>query len=417
MKILLKNATLIDEKSAFHNQKLDVLIEDGLISKVGEQIDIKADQKIEYKDLHVSSGWFDPCVSFGDPGYEERETLDVGLETAAKSGFTHVLLNPNTNPVLDTYAAVNNLLQRSFEFTTQLHVSGALSTEAKGLQMASLYDLYKAGAIAFGDFNKGITNPNLLRIALDYVQTFGGIIQSYPIDESLSNKGQMHEGTISTNLGLKGIPEVAETTPLARDLQLLKYTGGKMHIPFLSSATSVNLIRKAKKQGLNVSSSVGIAHVIYTHDQLMDFDPNFKITPPLRAKEDLQALREGLLDGTIDMVSSMHQPINSERKDLEFVQSMEGSIGLEASFRVLRNQFPLEKVIDILTRGKKRFGIENYVFKEGIPADLSLFNPNDSGTLKTEDLHSTSKNCMFIGSPTKGTVYGCIRGEKIQLNS
>jgi len=416
MKILLKNATLIDEKSAFHNQKIDVLIEDGLISKIDTQIKSKVDQKIEFINLHLSAGWFDPCISFGEPGYEERETLDVGLQTAAKSGFTHILLNPNTDPVLDTFASVNNLLQRSSEFTTQLHCSGVLSSQAKGLQMTSLYDLHRAGAKAFGDFNKGITNPNLLRIALDYSQTFGGIIQSYPIDESLANKGQMHEGTVSTNLGLKGITEVAETTPLARDLQLLEYTGGKMHVPFLSSAESVDLIRKAKKQGLNVSASVGIAHLVFTHEELMDFNPNFKVIPPLRRKEDQQALREGLLEGTIDMVSSLHQPVNKELKDLEFVQSKEGSIGLEASFRVLQNQFPLEKTIAFLTRGKKLFGIENPVFKEGIPADLSLFSPNGSGTFSTKDILSTSKNCMFIDTPTKGTVYGCIRGEKIQLN-
>ena len=417
MKILLKNATIINEKSPFHNQKQDLLIVDGILSKIETQLDKEADKVIELKDLHLSSGWFDPSVSFGEPGFEERETLNNGLLTAAKSGFTHILLNPNTQPVISSHSDVNHIIQSTNSHTTALYVSASLSEKAEGMQMASLYDMHKAGAKAFGDFNQAISNPNLLRIALDYIQSFDGIIQSYPIDLGLQNNGQMHEGKVSTNLGLKGLPEVAETAPLARDLQLLEYTQGKLHIPYLSSATSVDLIRAAKKKGLNVSCGVGIPHLIFTENELADFDPNFKIIPPLRAIEDQKALREGLLDGTIDMVSSLHQPINPELKNLEFVESEPGSIGLEAAFVVLQKQFPLEQVISFLTRGKKRFGIADPQIMIGAPADLSLFTPKGSGLLNEDDLYSGSKNCMFIGSPTQGKVYGSIRGENLQINT
>ena len=213
--------------------------------------------------------------------------------------------------------------------------------------------MHKAGAIAFGDFNTTLKNPNLLRIALDYVQSFDGLIQAYPLDCNLSNGGQMHEGEVSTNLGLKAIPHIAETSTLARDIQLLEYTQGRMHIPYISTAESVELIRNAKKKGLKISCGVAVAHLHATEEDLMDFDANFKIVPPLRSSKDQRALREGLLDGAIDMVTSLHQPLNPELKDLEFVRAKEGSIGLEASFGILLNYFPLVKVISFLTRGKK----------------------------------------------------------------
>ena len=417
MKILLKNATLLHEKSPFHNQKKDILIVEGILTQIEDSIEINADKVVDLKNLHVSSGWFDPNISFGEPGFEERETLENGLQTAAKSGFTHIVLNPDTDPIIDSHADVSHLKKSASHHTTALHISSVLSHGGEGKQMASLCDIQKAGAVAFGDYKKAHVNPNLLRIALDYSQSFDGLIQAYPMDDSLGNKGHMNEGLISTNLGLKGIPNVAETATLARDLQLLEYTKGKMHIPFISCATSVELIRSAKKKGLNLSCGVGIPHLIYTEENLLEFNSDFKIVPPLRTSIDQRALREGLLDGTIDMVSSMHQPVNPELKNLEFVNAQDGSIGLEAAFVVLQNYFPLEKVISFLTRGKARFNIINTPFELGSKVDFSLFNPGGSSVFSKEHIHSTSKNCMYIGTPIKGSVYGCIRGSHFQLNS
>ena len=237
MKILLKNATIINEKSSFHNQKLDLLLENGILARIDSKIEIEVDKVIQLKDLHVSTGWFDPNVSFGEPGFEERETLENGLLTASKSGFTHVLLNPNTDPILSSHSDVSFLIRNTGAFTTKLHVSSALSKNSEGKQMAPLYDMHKAGSCAFGDFNLPISNPNLLRVALDYIQGFDGIIQAYPIDNSLNNNGVINEGIASTNLGLKGIPFISETAPLSRDLQLLEYTKGKLHIPYPVSYT------------------------------------------------------------------------------------------------------------------------------------------------------------------------------------
>ena len=417
MKILLKNATLIHQNCPFHNQKKDVLVVDGILTQIEDQISTKDATTIEYQDLHLSSGWFDPCVSFGEPGYEERETLANGMLTAAKSGFTQIVLNPDTNPALDSFTDVSHLLQQTLHQTTALHISGSLSEGSKGENLAPLFEMHKAGAVAFGDFNQTLKNPNLLRIALDYVQSFDGLIQAYPLDSNLSNKGQMHEGEVSTNLGLTAIPHVAETSSLARDIQLLEYTQGRMHIPYISTATSVKLIRDAKKKGLNISCGVPIAHLHATEENLLDFDANFKIIPPLRNRKDQRALREGLLDGTIDMVTSLHQPLNPELKDLEFVSAKEGSIGLEAAFGILLNYFPLDKVINFLTRGKNAFKIEDSGFKIGSFADFAFFSPKGSITLEKAHLHSSSKNCLFLNSTIKGTVYGSLRGNFIQYNT
>jgi dihydroorotase len=339
------------------------------------------------------------------------------LLTAAKSGFTHIVLNPDTHPALDSLTDVSHLLQQSQGSTTALHISASLSEASRGENLAPLFEMHKAGAIAFGDFNTTLKNPNLLRIALDYVQSFDGLIQAYPLDSNLSNGGQMHEGEVSTNLGLKAIPHIAETSTLARDIQLLEYTQGRMHIPYISTAESVELIRNAKKKGLKISCGVAVAHLHATEEDLMDFDANFKIIPPLRSSKDQRALREGLLDGTIDMVTSLHQPLNPELKDLEFVRAKEGSIGLEASFGILLNYFPLVKVISFLTRGKKAFKIKDSGFELGETADFTLFSPKGSSTLEKSDLHSTSKNCLFLGSTIKGKVYGSLRGNTLQLNN
>ncbi|MEK9613647.1 MAG: dihydroorotase [Flavobacteriaceae bacterium] len=416
MKILLKNATILDHKSPYHNQKKDFFIQDGQILEIQDRLEIEADTCLNFTNLHISKGWFDPNISFGEPGYEERETLTNGLLTAAKSGFTHILLNPNTAPLIESHADVSHLLQTFGNQTTKLHVGSVLSKGAKGEKMASLFDLHKAGATTFGDYKTAISNPNLLHIALDYIQSFQGIIQAYPLDESLGKNGQMHEGLISTSLGLKGIPKLAETVILARDLQILEYTQGSLHIPFISCAESVELIRSAKKKGLDVTCGVGIPHLIFTDDQLMDFNSAFKILPPLRSHQDQKILRQGLLEGTIDMVTSLHQPINPELKDLEFVRSKEGSIGLEAAFGSLLNHFPLENVLSFLTRGKSRFGIDNHPIDVGTNVDLTLFNPKGSREFTENQIHSTSKNCMYIGSPVKGTVYGCIREKQIEIN-
>lgn len=418
MKILLKNATILNPQSPFHSSDQDILIESGVIVQITEKIKSDKDtQVIDFKNLHVSYGWFDSGVSFGEPGYEERETLSNGMKVAARSGFTKILLNSNSYPIPDSKSTISHLIKKTQGSTTTVYPVGALTLDAKGEQMASLYDMHTEGAIAFGDHKIAIKKANLLKVALQYCQSFGGIVISHPIDKELSGNGVMHEGVTSTRIGMKGIPSIAETVQIARDLEILKYAGGKLHLPNISSEEGLDLIRKSKKQGLNVSCSVGLPQLIFDDTELENFDPNFKVFPPIRSKTDQQALRAGLLDGSIDMISTMHEPVNIENKKLEFENATAGILGLESCFGLLNKVFPLDKVIDFLTRGTKYFDIPMQKIVVGATADLTLFDPEKSYRYSEEDLKSTSKNSPYLGMELQGRVLGSINNGVLTLNN
>ena len=415
MKILLQKATLIDSKQAFHYSTKDILITNGIITAIEDEIIDETAEIISYPNLHISRGWFDSSVCFGEPGYEERETLENGLKTAGLSGFTQIAINPNTNPIADNQSTVCYLKNAGNKTATQILPIASFSKNQEGKRVTELYDLKQNGAVAFGDYKKAIKNAELLKIALQYAQRFDGLLISHPTDTSIGSQGGVHEGDVSTRIGLSGTPTLSEILQIQRDLAVLEYSGGKLHIPFLSSAAAVELIRKAKKQGQQISCSVALANLVFTEEELSDFNTHFKLDPPLRTDADRTALRQGVIDGTIDMVTSNHEPLNVELKHLEFEYAATGTIGLEAMFGVLCTLFPLEKVIVILTKGKTRFGIENQAIEVGQQANLSLFNPSGNGTLKEEQILSSSKNCAFLNSPTQGTVYGTINNTQTTL--
>lgn len=408
MKLLLKLATIIDKHSAYHKKKLDILIENGIIIKIGNDISTKADKVISEENLHVSRGWFDSSVSFGEPGFEERETIANGLDTAAKSGFTSIALNPNTFPVLDNNGAITSVKSKAAHHPVKMFPTGALTIKSEGVDLAELYDMKQGGAIAFGDYKRAVKNPNLLKIALQYAQNFNGLVQSFPQEDRIAGKGMVNEEQNSTSLGLKGIPNLAEELQITRDLYLLEYTGGKLHIPTISTKKSVSLIMEAKKKGLDVSCSVAIHNLIFTDELLQDFDTNAKVLPPLRTKEDIKALKKGLKDGTIDMITSDHTPIDTEHKKVEFDNALYGSIGLESAFGALSTIFSTEEVIEMLSKGKQRFGLEDIEIKEGNPADLSLFIPNEKYEFTEAHIFSTSTNSIFKGHQIKGKALGII---------
>ncbi|MEZ4802691.1 MAG: dihydroorotase [Gelidibacter sp.] len=417
MNVLLKSATIVDPKSDFHNQTQDILIEKGAISQIGKNLkNPKNYKEVALNNLHVSQGWFDSSVSFGEPGYEERETIENGLKTAALSGFTAVAVNSNTNPVVDSYADISFLKAKANGNAVSLYPIGALTKESKGEDLAELFDMKKAGAIAFYDYQKPIGNPNLMKIALQYASNFGGLVYSFPQESKISGLGVMNENVTSTSLGLKGNPNLAEELQIVRDLFLLEYTGGKLHIPTISTAKSVELIRNAKKQKLDVSCSVAIHNLMLTDFELNTFNTNYKVSPPLRTQSDCDALIEGLKDGTIDMISSDHNPIDIEHKKVEFDHAKNGTIGLESAFGALNNVFTIKKTIDLLTKGKDRFGLEGTVIKVGNRADLSLFNPNGDYTFSIEHIKSSSKNAIFEGHSLKGKAYGIIANNQMILN-
>lgn len=408
MKLLIKSAKIADPQSSFHNKTADIFIEDGIIKKIGSSLKEKAEKEINAENLHVSRGWFDSSVSLGEPGYEERETIANGLETAGKSGFTAVAMNPNSLPVIDNNGAITSVLSKAGNSPVSLYPIGALTIGSEGIDLAELYDMKQGGAVAFGDYQHSVSNPNLLKLALQYSQNFDGLVLSFPQENKIAGKGTVNEHHQSTLLGLKGIPNLAEELQVARDLFLLEYTGGKLHIPTISTEKSVKLIKEAKKKGLDVTCSVAIHNLLFSDGLLKEFDTNAKVLPPLRTQKDMKALIKGLIDGTIDMVTSDHNPIDIEHKKVEFENAMYGSIGLESAFGALNRIFSPEESLDFLTRGKARFSIPETSIKEGEPADLSLFDPTAEYTFNEENILSGSKNSIFIGSSLKGKALGIV---------
>ncbi len=416
MNVLIKSATIIDPKSDFHNKKVDILVEKDVISNIANRIKNPDKYKeISFDNLHISQGWFDSSVNFGEPGYEEREIIVNGLKTAARSGFTSVAVNANTNPIISTNTDVSFLKSKAEHHAVDLYPIGALTKHSKGEHLAELFDMRNAGAVAFGDYQKSISNPNLMKIALQYASNFGGLVCSFPQDDKISRNGVMNENITSTSIGLNGVPNLAEELQVARDLFLLKYTDGKLHIPTISTAKSVELIRDAKKNKLDVSCSVAIHNLLFTDENLSSFDTNFKVSPPLRTQYDIDALFVGIKDGTIDMVTSDHNPLDIELKKVEFDFAAFGTIGLESAFGALNSIFTLKKTIDLLTKGKERFGIETSPINIGNKLNITLFNPDLRYVFSTKDIISKSKNSIFDTSALKGKSYGIISNGKIIL--
>lgn len=416
MNLIVRTAKIIDPKSAFHHQTVDLHLENGVIKKIGSSLpNPEKLTEINLENLHVSQGWFDSGVSLGEPGFEDRETIENGLHVAAKSGFAAIALQPNSYPVIDNQSQIKFVKSKAEHTAVDVFPIGALTKESLGKDLAELYDMKNAGAIAFGDYNKNIDNPNLLKIALQYAQDFEGLVIAFAQDSDIKGKGVMNEGIVSTRLGLKGIPALAEELQIQRNLFLLEYTGGKLHIPTISTAKSVALINAAKAKGLQVSCSVAVNHLILTDEKLDGFDSRYKVSPPLRTETDRKALIEGILDNTIDMITSDHNPIDIEHKKMEFDLAKNGTIGLESAFGALLNVLPLEKVIEKLTAGKSVFQIESQPIAEGNKACLTLFNPEGQSTFTKKNILSKSKNSAFLGVEMTGKTYGIYNRGKLVL--
>ena len=416
MSTIIREAKIIDSESPFHNQTVDVLIVDGIIKKIGTSLpNTENTEEVKRENLHVSQGWFDSSVSLGEPGFEDRETISNGLNVAARSGFTAIALQPNSYPIIDNQSQVNFVKSKANGFATELLPIGALTKGSEGKDMTELFDMKNAGAVAFGDYNKNLDNANLLKIALQYVQDFDGLVIAFAQDSNIKGNGVANEGIVSTKLGLKGIPNLAEELQIARNLFLLEYTGGKLHIPTISTAKSVQLIKEAKAKGLNLTCSVAVHHLVLTDSTLEEFDTRYKVSPPLRTETDRKALISGILDNTIDMITSDHNPIDIEHKKMEFDFAKAGTIGLESAFGALLTELPLDKVIEKFTAGKSLFGIEKQSVTEGQKANITLFNPEGISIFTKENILSKSKNSAFLGKEIKGKVYGIYNQGKIVL--
>jgi len=415
MNVLIKSAKILDASSPHHNTTQDIYIADGVIQKVGKNLSFPDAKQISFKNLHVSQGWFDSSVSFGEPGYEERETIAHGLEVAARSGFTHIALNTNTDPKPDSRADIAFLLEQANGSPVRLYPKARITTSGSESKLAQLRELQSTGAVCFSNHKSALANANILKLALQYTHDFDGLVESFAFNQDMANGGVMHEGAVSTSLGLTGIPSVVEEMQIKRDLDILNYTSGKLHIPTLSTKDAIPLIKQAKKAGLDVSTSVSVHNLFFTDKALEGFNANAKLLPPLREQTDSKALQKALKDGTIDMVTSDHQPLNSELKYVELDLAHFGSIGLEHSFGCLLSMFDVAVVVDILTRGKARFGITASPIKEGATADISLFAPDGKETVTKAAIKSTSKNSLFMNQALSGKIFGVIAQNKVRL--
>lgn len=417
MNIIIRQAKIIDPKSPYHNEIADLKIESGVITKIGKKLQNPDKlQEVFLENLHVSQGWFDSSVSLGEPGFEDRETISNGLDTAGKSGFTAIAMQPNSFPILDNQSNISFVKRKAEGFATDLFPIGALTKNSEGSDLAELFDMKNSGAVAFGDYNKSLSNANLLKIALQYVQDFDGLVITYSQDSNIKGAGVANEGIVSTRLGLKGIPALAEELQISRNLFILEYTGGKLHIPTISTAKSVQLIKEAKAKGLNVTCSVAVHNLVLTDEKLDGFDTRYKVTPPLRSESDRKALIKAVKDGIIDVITSDHNPIDIEHKKMEFDMAKNGTIGLESAFGALTTVLPVESSIEKLLAGKAIFSIENPEIKEGNKANITLFNPEEKWTFSKENILSKSKNSAFLGQSMKGKAYGIYNNQKLVLN-
>jgi dihydroorotase len=415
MKVLIKSAKILDASSPHHNTKKDVFIENGLIKKIDFNINYLDAIQIEFEDLHISQGWFDSSVSFGEPGFEERETISNGLNVAASSGFTSVAYNTNTSPCPESRADISFILSQSKGVATSIHPKARITINSINDKLAPMRELFEAGAVSFSNHKSPIANANTLKLALQYSNDFNGLVESFALNTDLANQGVMHEGDVSTYLGLPGIPSLAEEIQVKRDLDVLKYTGGKLHIPTISTKNSVQLIKKAKESGLDISCSVAVSNLFFNDSAMKNFNSNAKLLPPLRESTDINALKKAVLNETIDMVTSDHQPLNVELKKVEIDNAYYGTISIEQTFSALLSLFSLENTIRILTKGKNRFGIANGSIKEGDVAHISLFTPTGEYKVSKNDLKSTSKNCLFINENLPGKVYGVITDTNVHI--
>ncbi|NND95172.1 MAG: dihydroorotase, partial [Flavobacteriales bacterium] len=317
MTYTLVNVKIIDQKSSWNKKRVDVVISDGRISDIGKGLKPKG-TVIKGKNLHLSPGWIDMKVHFCDPGHEYKEDLRSGLSAAKVGGFTSVVTMPDTTPAVDNKSAVEYLLTKSKDSGVKVYPAACISKGNKGKELSEMIDLDRAGVKMFSDDKKAIESSSLMNRALLYAKDTGRVVSTFPQDPYLGEHGSMNEGKVSTSLGLTGIPHIAETIQLRRDIDLLRYTGSKLHVSGVSTSESVKLIKAAKKEGLEISAEVHLANLIWTDDQLRGYDTKFKLSPPLRSEKDRKALVKGVNDGTIDCISSDHRPEDVEHKKLEF---------------------------------------------------------------------------------------------------
>lgn len=412
--LLIKNAIIVDSKSKLNGKKRDILIKEGTIHSIKSNIEHAKAKVWDVAGACVSIGWMDIGTQVGDPGFEHREDLISASNAAAKGGYTAIACLPNTIPAVNSKSEVNYILKNTAGEIVDFFPIGAVSQHCEGKDITEIYDMHHAGAVAFSDGQRTIQHSGLMMRALQYVKAFDGLIMNHPGDHSISNDGQMHEGRVSTSLGMKGIAAIAEELMVQRDLYLQEYTHSRLHLLNISSGRSVELIKQAQAKGQEVSASVPALNLVFDDEALSNFDVNYKVLPPLRSKNDIKMLRRALKNGTIKIITSNHTPLDSESKELEFPYADFGVISLESTFALLNTHlvdasFSLEELITILSvNPRKVMRREVPSMEEGSRANLTVFDPDQTWTFTAKDILSKSRNTPFVGTEFKGKVLGIV---------
>lgn len=418
MRILIKNGTILDPNSPHHQQQHDLLIEAGIIRRIAPNIETEVlAETLDATGCHISIGWLDIGTQIGDPGYEQREDQTSLGQAAAAGGYTAIASLPNTIPSIHSKSEVLYLKNRAAQQLVDMLPIGAISKNCAGQELAELYDMQQVGAVAFSDGKQPVLHTGVLLRALDYSKSFGGLVVNHPHDPSLVTAGQMHEGSVSTSMGLRGIPNIAEELMVQRDIELLAYTQSKLHILNISTAKSVQLVRAAKAEGLDLTASVVAMNLTHTDEALRDFDAQYKVQPPLRDEQSRQALIAGLEDGTIDCITSNHTPLMEESKKCAFSDADFGAIGLETTFALLHTQqiLSLPLLVEKLAQyPRKVLNLEAPSIQTGQLANLTIFNTNLAWTYTAASIQSKARNTPFIGQAFVGKVIAVLNKGKLQ---
>ena len=419
MSLLLNSVTVSDTTSKYFNSKVNILIDSkGYIKKISKnKISDKVKKVVDLEGLYISESWFDFNANFCDPGYEYKENLKSGVHVAINSGFLDVLITPNTNPIIQTKADVSYIQEKSLNNFCEIHPSAAISKNFNGKDLNDIIDLHNSGVKAFTNSYSCKESSEMVMNSLLYLNQIDTLLLTKPKDRSFSD-GVVNNGYYSNTVGLKGIPRISESIAVERDLSILEYVGGKIHFSGISTKESVSIIRDAKTKKLNVTCDVPIHNLILDDSNVVSFDPNYKVDPPLRTKEDIDALIDGINDGTIDIIASHHEPQDIDTKKCEFEKANFGVISLQTFFSnivQLSRKIPLENLIKTFsTNPKKILGVETYSVVEGSKASFTVFDPDGSWDYNENSNLSKSINSPWLNWSLKGKVKAVIKDNRIK---
>jgi dihydroorotase len=415
LKILIQSAKILCPNSSFHQKKKNVLINNGRVAEIGDK-NFAADKVIDAEGMFLSTGWFDLGAFVGDPGLEQKEDLHSLARTAQAGGFTEVAVLPNTQPAIQSKNEASFISRNNDSRLVQIYPMAAVTRNCKGEELTEMIDLHEAGAVAFTDGLHGLWHTDIFLKALQYLQKFQGVLVDHPEDIWLNRFGQMHEGINSTILGLKGMPRIAEEVAIARNIELLAYAGGKLHLSRLSTAKAIDQVRAAKKKGFQVTCDVTSYQPLLDDSVLSDFDTNYKVNPPLREKQDNDAMLKGLKDGTIDILCSGHLPHDDESKMLEFDMAEFGIINMQtfaSQLSSLSNSIGWDELIlKVTDNPRKLLGMEMPTIEVDAKANLTLFDPAREWTFTPEENFSRSRNSPWLGKKLKGKALGGVNNNR-----